>query len=461
MIRNLTSFLVLVLLAAGCNTNDNPGGPSGSTALQQFIFVNPLTGSDGNSGTQDAPVKTIHRALALFKPGIRIELQAGTYNVANGQVFPDSLPSGVVIESVSAGQAVLVGTIGDIAFYAAGTDTIKYVQFQGFNTCIRAGSGSHVLLGVGLTTINKTFDIYGAAEGIFQAGTGTSAVIGTAKEFSRITIKDCVLSGGTSNYSIVTLSNAARALITGTTIKDSPTTVLEMYDATVAEINTSTFSNTGLHGLGSSAAASLRGTASLTIIGSTITDTYGSAIAMESPTAVLTLKRVQLARNAMNGFGAAALYLYGSASMDSCAIVNNGEYGIVLSQGYFTFRHCDISGAPSQGISVSGGASLTMRSSTVSYSGIGVHLVASNSLADLGTASDPGGNTFRNNTKYGVQSDVTVNGTAVQAVGNTWIPNVQGADANGHYTAKAVAGPTTATTPQNYYITGAGRSIQF
>jgi len=461
MIRNLTSFLVLVLLAAGCNTNDNPGGPSGSTALQQFIFVNPLTGSDGNSGTQDAPVKTIHRALALFKPGIRIELQAGTYNVANGQVFPDSLPSGVVIESVSAGQAVLVGTIGDIAFYAAGTDTIKYVQFQGFNTCIRAGSGSHVLLGVGLTTINKTFDIYGAAEGIFQAGTGTSAVIGTAKEFSRITIKDCVLSGGTSNYSIVTLSNAARALITGTTIKDSPTTVLEMYDATVAEINTSTFSNTGLHGLGSSAAASLRGTASLTIIGSTITDTYGSAIAMESPTAVLTLKRVQLARNAMNGFGAAALYLYGSASIDSCAIVNNGEYGIVLSQGYFTFRHCDISGAPSQGISVSGGASLTMRSSTVSYSGIGVHLVASNSLADLGTASDPGGNTFRNNTKYGVQSDVTVNGTAVQAVGNTWIPNVQGADANGHYTAKAVAGPTTATTPQNYYITGAGRSIQF
>jgi hypothetical protein len=69
------------------------------------------------------------------------------------------------------------------------------------------GSGSHVLLGVGLTTINKTFDIYGAAEGIFQAGTGTSAVIASAKEFSRITIKD------------------------------SPTTVLEIGDASVAEIN--------------------------------------------------------------------------------------------------------------------------------------------------------------------------------------------------------------------------------
>jgi hypothetical protein len=134
---------------------------------------------------------------------------------------------------------------------------------------------------------------------------------------------------------------------------------------------------------------------------------------------------------------------------------------MVLSQGYFVVRHCDFSGAAAQGISVSGGAQLTMRNSTVSYSGIGVHLVASNSLADLGTSADPGGNTFRNNTKYGVQSDVTGTGTAVQAVGNTWIPNVQGADASGHYAAAAVAGPTTATTPQNYYITGAGRSIQF
>ena len=104
---------------------------------------------------------------------------------------------------------------------------------------------------------------------------------------------------------------------------------------------------------------------------------------------------------------------------------------------------------------------MTMRSSIVSYCGIGVHLVASNSLADLGTAADPGGNTFQNNTKYGLQSDVTGNGTAVPAVGNTWMPNVQGADANGHYATATVSGPTPATQPENYYITGAGRSIQF
>jgi hypothetical protein len=337
---------------------------------------------------------------------------------------------------------------------------MKYIQFQGFSTCIRAGAGSHVLLGVGLTSISKTFDLYGAAEGTWDAGTGTAAVVAVGKEFSRITVRNCQLSGTTS-YSIIQLSNAARALITGTTVKDAPTTVLEMLDASVAEVNTSTFTNTGLHGSGSSTAISLRGTANLTIVGSTISQTYGPAISMESPTAVLTLKRVYFDKNATGASNGASLYLYGSASIDSTTILNSGQYGIVLSQGYFVIRHSEISGAPQQGISVSGGVTLVLRNTSVNYTGIGVHLVSSTSLADLGTVSDPGGNTFQNNTKYGVQSDVTGAGSAVQAVGNTWIPSVQGAGANGNYAAQTVSGPTSASSPANYYITGAGRSIQF
>jgi hypothetical protein len=459
MTRTFFALLLLASLFIGCSKDDNPAAISGNVAGQQFIFVNPLTGSDGSAGTQTAPLKTIHKAFSLFKAGNVIELQAGTYSAANGQIFPDSLPSGVIIESVSAGQAVLLGTIGDLAFFGSGTDTLKYVQFQGFNTCIRAGAGSHVLLGVGLNSINKTFDLYGAAEGTWDAGTGTAAVVAVGKEFSRITIRNCQLSG-TTNYSIVTLSNAARALITGTNVKDAPTTVLEMLDASVAEVNTSTFTNTGLHGLGSSTAMSLRGTADLTVIRSTFLQTYGPAITMESPTARLTLKRVYFDENAL-GINGSSLYLYGSASVDSTTISNSGQYGIVLSQGSYVVRNSLISGSPLQGISVSGGVSLLLRNTTVSYGGIGVHLVASNSIADMGTASDPGNNTFQNNTKYGLQSDVTGSGSAVQAVGNTWSPNVQGSSANGRYSAQAVNGPTSATTPANYYITSAGRAIQF
>ncbi len=459
MYRLLAVLLVSAALVAGCSKTDNPAGPSASVAEQQFIFVNPLTGSDAGTGTQSSPLKTIHKAFSLFRSGKKIELQAGTYSVANGQVFPDSLPSGVVMESVSAGQAVLLGTPGDIAFYASGTDTLKYLELQGFNTCIKAGAGSHVLLGVTLTSIYKTFDLYGAAEGTWESGTGTAAIIGSGKDFSRITVKNCLLSG-TTTYSIIQLSNAARASITGTTIKDAPTTVLEMLDASVAEINTSTFTNTGLHGAGSSTAISLRGTAKVTIVGSTISQTYGQAISMESPTASLTLKRVYFDRNGASINGA-SLYLYGSASIDSTTITNSGERGIVLSQGNFTIRNSLISGASDRGIIVNGGVSLVLRNTNVSYTGTAVHLVASTSLADIGTASDPGGNTFQNNTKYGLQSDVTGTGPAVQAVGNTWTPNVQGAAANGRYAAQTVNGPTSASTPANYYITSAGRSVQF
>ena len=55
--------------------------------------------------------------------------------------------------------------------------------------------------------------------------------------------------------------------------------------------------------------------------------------------------------------------------------------------------------------------------------------------ADLGTATDPGNNRIVNETSVtGVQVHDTVPGSTVLAIGNTWEPNTQGADANGRYT---------------------------
>ena len=52
-----------------------------------------------------------------------------------------------------------------------------------------------------------------------------------------------------------------------------------------------------------------------------------------------------------------------------------------------------------------------------------------NPVADLGTAADPGANTFTGNTS-GCREPEQL-GT-VQAAGNSWVANQQGADANGH-----------------------------
>jgi hypothetical protein len=284
-------------------------------------------------------------------------------------------------------------------------------------------------------------------------------VIAVAGDFGRINITNCIVTG-TSTNSIVQLNNAARASIEGTLVKDAPTTVLDLNDASTAIVNNCTFTNTGLHNQGSAAAASLRGTATLALVGTSISQTFGPAISMESQNAVLSVERSYFDQNG-SGSNGAGLYLSGTATIDSSTISNSSKNGIVLSGGSFEVYHSSIFGASSSGISLSGGSSLLLRNTSITYTGDGVLLAASTSIADLGTSTDPGGNTFQYNTRFGLESDVTSQASAIPAAGNTWTPSVQGADANGHYASQTVNGPTSSTTPLNYYITSAGRGIRF
>ena len=107
------------------------------------------------------------------------------------------------------------------------------------------------------------------------------------------------------------------------------------------------------------------------------------------------------------------------------------------------------------GISIaSSGGSLKLRGSTVSSNtGDGVALSGS-IVVDVGSAADAGGNTFTGNTSTGLRINLNSAGAA-QAVGNTWNPNVQGADGSGHYASPVQkTGPASGT---NYIIGNAGQ----
>jgi len=79
------------------------------------------------------------------------------------------------------------------------------------------------------------------------------------------------------------------------------------------------------------------------------------------------------------------------------------------------------------------------------------------SQLDLGTAASPGNNTFLT-TSTAVANHGQPGDAGVTAVGNTWNPNIQGADADGHYAAQLITGPTTGGL--NYYV-GPTAGIQF
>lgn len=78
---------------------------------------------------------------------------------------------------------------------------------------------------------------------------------------------------------------------------------------------------------------------------------------------------------------------------------------------------------------------------------------------DLGTASSPGNNTIIGSViGEGLYEATTASGT-IQAVGNTWQPNIQGADPNGHYASQLIPTGTSFTPGNNYDTTSA--AIQF
>jgi len=175
------------------------------------------------------------------------------------------------------------------------------------------------------------------------------------------------------------------------------------------------------------------------------------SISPDAPTAYACIQ------NNMNGAGAIAL---ASSYVHHCSNAINGAIPAALTvtntEIYsMSFDGIEIQGGNSGVITISdsnfhdtttygmrlfaggGGtnlADLTVRDTTFTNMAEALRIQsAAGSTTDLGTMAQPGGNTFQATTTS--LTALTALGTFISAVGNTWLPNEQGADASGHYTA--------------------------
>ncbi|NJL81650.1 MAG: DUF1565 domain-containing protein, partial [Richelia sp. SM2_1_7] len=82
--------------------------------MLKLIYVNPTTGSDSNSGSQQAPLKTISQALQQAASGTKIQLLEGNYNPTNGELFPLIVPFGVTIigNETNKGSGIVINGSG-------------------------------------------------------------------------------------------------------------------------------------------------------------------------------------------------------------------------------------------------------------------------------------------------------------------------------------------------------------
>lgn len=96
---------------------------------QQVLWVDPVLGNNGNSGSYTAPLLTIGAAVALAGPGDQVHLLAGTYGpLANGETLPISL--GVVPQ-----QGLVLRGIGNVVLDLATSTQSAFRLINGADGC--------------------------------------------------------------------------------------------------------------------------------------------------------------------------------------------------------------------------------------------------------------------------------------------------------------------------------------
>ncbi|RUR75717.1 DUF1565 domain-containing protein [Chlorogloeopsis fritschii PCC 9212] len=145
--------------------------------MPDTIYVNPEVGNDTANGSQQAPLKTITQALKKATSGTQIQLADGTYNAANGEAFPLSVPSGVSIigNEVNKGSSILIEGSGEYLSRTFARQNVIFVlangaQLRGVTVTNSAIRGSGVWIeSTSPTVANCTFRQC-KREGVFVTG---------------------------------------------------------------------------------------------------------------------------------------------------------------------------------------------------------------------------------------------------------------------------------------------------
>ena len=163
------------------------GAADHAAAMTVTPITSGPTGDDAlGRGTEDAPFRTLTRALAVSGAGDLVALQDGRYEAAAGEVWPfqhwdatfaplplpqPNVPDGVTIRGASREGVVLAGAFlfGDtsIALVFAGSGRLERLTLEGFATAILASTGAVVVNDVTLLENSEGLVALGDADVAF------------------------------------------------------------------------------------------------------------------------------------------------------------------------------------------------------------------------------------------------------------------------------------------------------
>jgi hypothetical protein len=446
------------------------GGEAGAVSTGKGLFIG-VTGSDTGSGERTDPFATLAHAASVAESGDTIVFLDGTFD------FPPALavviPDGVNIAADHAGSATLNHTGGlptSPLIEVTGTSAIDGIDFVGFGTVIRADSTDDAKLTITSSSFSNCYnsgtpvlDVLNTAQ-VYLDGTEDDPDWGNCPAFATVSDSGSLnIAYGTLHYvsavgvTAITLDDEASLALSHVTATDGSRPLLLQYGSSTAAISDSTIKTLGNN------VATLNDQSTFTLshsdlsIAPTAPFAYGCIQnnANGEGAIVIANSYIHHCSNAVNGVIPAVLNIVNSEiySMSFSGLeIQGGNSGVITISGS-SFH--DITTYGMRLFSGGGGsniAALTVRNTTFTNMAEALRIQsAPGSTTDLGTMEQPGGNTFQATTT-GLTA-LTALGTFISAVGNTWVPLEQSADASGHYTAAggtSLEVSTPGATGRNY-----------
>ena len=464
-----------------------------ASANQQFLDV--VNGSDSNPCTAAAPCRTLTKAIGVAAPGTTFSLADGMYSAATeghpGLIVPDGSilravnPGAVTLASmaitVPTGSAsfdgVAIGPEGPSATYCGSIGVGQSNPNAPLQTLTLNGVSSNCVDWLVISGNTKATMTPGSLPGgVYTTGINGAGSPSTGNEWlaigqgSELLIQGGVIEGSqtgkaTGLAGVLYAPVGATLTLDGVTLRNWTEPAIFATQSVLTLRNGTLLDHVGEPGNANGCAIVTgdRGS-SLTMDHSTLSNVPGIGLCIRPTTLGTTPEPIQLTQSTITQVAGAAIkgnlggQIGPAITADGLSLVDNGWaiYWLGGNGSTFDLRNVTITGstatATGAGIymEMEGAAvSFKLRGSTVSNNVADGLLFSqfTNGTVDLGTAADPGANTFTGNGTTALHIDAFGGQATVNAVGNTWTASQQGTDGNGRYSVPPSFTPVPKTGP--------------
>jgi Protein of unknown function (DUF1565)/Bacterial Ig-like domain (group 2)/Right handed beta helix region len=431
------------------------------------LYVHPVLGDDSNPGTHASPFKTLTHALSLVQTKQTVMLASGMYGNANGESWPLEVPSEVTVHAADS-TAILDGANGLKGLNLQNNAKLENLTIQHFKSSVTVKDATVSLVNVNFLTNFQAIALSGKTQAALTELTFAGNGLGIAMlENAQATVTKLNFQSGNGG---IKLTDDSSLTLTGGVFNNlgngcNAEAGILMLGASTAMISSVTWD------AGTLAALQLKDTAKATLNGNTINGvkpdlcvTPASVIAGDSSTLTMTndtikngngagvsisgLSTVVLNELSVKNQSSSGVLVTGGTLAVNSGTFNNNPTGLEASAGTTTIIGATFSQNINLGLDAKGTAIIHAHTSIFTQNGVfGLRIAVP---ADLGSSFQPGLNTIQGNSDGGLQIPLSLTGFTINAVGNTWNPNQQGADAQGQYVGGLFTAPTSGP---NFIIT--------